>query len=531
RCAIAIIRAISSARPSSSTATTPTSDRPISSPRKSFEPNATARPEATAPDTPGSSAAARASLATTTSAASPAASACSTAAPPTASFFARRAAITSPDTRRRAARPSAAWSAAASVVTGARKLRARPRGAALPRHAGAGWTQAPRPNAPPARSGRTCPSGARTKRTMRSGLSTPRHPAHVRTGRRRSGSRWVRLGFMVWANKVSSSLLACARLKRHARGGAAGHGLGRQGRAGRFDLVRLVLEEVDGTLLNLACLLDAKSGADRQPVRILAGKILDGAIARLLNQLQRPEPDAAHEPELVPIGQRGLAPRRLLHPLAPRLLHRGLGVALELLGALGRPDALDRHQLLDRRLGALLQRAEPEAVHGAGEVLVHRDDLAQRRERLLLHLLELGLADDVELPLGELRGQPHVLPLAADRQAQLLVRHHQLHPVIGLVDDHLVHLGRLNGVDDVAGRIAIVGHDVDLLAAQLLHHGLDARPFDADAGAHRIDVGVAAGDRDLAARARLASDADDLDDALVDLGHLRLEQLLHQVRI
>src|SRR5690606_16535038 len=66
---------------------------------------------------------------------------------------------------------------------------------------------------------------------------------------------------------------------------------------------------------------------------------------------------------------------------------------------------------------------------------------------------------------------------------------------------------------------------------QLLHHGLDARPFDADAGAHRIDVGVAAGDRDLAARARLASDADDLDDALVDLGHLRLEQLLHQVRI
>jgi hypothetical protein len=33
---------------------------------------------------------------------------------------------------------------------------------------------------------------------------------------------------------------------------------------------------------------------------------------------------------------------------------------------------------------------------------------------LLLHLLELGVADDVELPARQLRGEAHVLPLAPD---------------------------------------------------------------------------------------------------------------------
>ena len=41
---------------------------------------------------------------------------------------------------------------------------------------------------------------------------------------------------------------------------------------------------------------------------------------------------------------------------------------------------------------------------------------------------------------------------------------------------------------DEARRIAIPGHDVDLLAAQLLHDRLHARALHADARADRIDV-------------------------------------------
>ena len=96
---------------------------------------------------------------------------------------------------------------------------------------------------------------------------------------------------------------------------------------------------------------------------------------------------------------------------------------------------------------------------------------------------------------GELGGETHVLPLAADGEAQLLVGDDQLHPPVGLVDDDLVHLGRLDGRAHEARGVAVEGDDVDLLAAKLLHDRLHARSLHPDARAHRVDVGVAAASR------------------------------------
>ena len=48
---------------------------------------------------------------------------------------------------------------------------------------------------------------------------------------------------------------------------------------------------------------------------------------------------------------------------------------------------------------------------------------------------------------------------------------------------------------------SIVRHDVDLLAAQLLHDRLDARALHADAGADRIDVAIARADTAIFERA------------------------------
>ena len=56
----------------------------------------------------------------------------------------------------------------------------------------------------------------------------------------------------------------------------------------------------------------------------------------------------------------------------------------------------------------------------------------------------------------------------------------------------LLHLGRLDRGAHEARRIAVERDDVDLLAAELLHDGLDARALHADARADRIDVRVAA---------------------------------------
>src|SRR4029079_9567388 len=77
----------------------------------------------------------------------------------------------------------------------------------------------------------------------------------------------------------------------------------------------------------------------------------------------------------------------------------------------------------------------------------------------------------------------------------------------------------------------IVGDDVDLLAAQLLHDRLHARSLHADAGADRIDVAIARADRDLRARPRLARRRLDAHDLLVDLRDLHLEQLLEQALV
>src|ERR1700761_8641282 len=82
-----------------------------------------------------------------------------------------------------------------------------------------------------------------------------------------------------------------------------------------------------------------------------------------------------------------------------------------------------------------------------------------------------------------------------------------------------------------AGRIVVVRHDVDLLAAQLLHDGLHAAALHADARADRIDVAIARRHGDLRARARLAGRALDADDLLVDLRDLLLEQLLEQALV
>ncbi len=125
--------------------------------------------------------------------------------------------------------------------------------------------------------------------------------------------------------------------------------------------------------------------------------------------------------------------------------------------------------------------------------------------------------------------QPHVLALAADRERELVVGDDHVHRLGALVDDHLRNLRGRERAAHVARRIRAPGHDVDALAAQLLHHRLHATALHADAGADRIDVAVARRDGDLRAHARLARGGLDGHDALVDLGHFGLEELLEQV--
>ena len=93
-----------------------------------------------------------------------------------------------------------------------------------------------------------------------------------------------------------------------------------------------------------------------------------------------------------------------------------------------------------------------------------------------------------------------------------------------LVDVDREHLGRAEGVGDERRRVVVPRDDVDLLAAELGHDGLDAGAALADRRADRVEALLARRDGDLGAAAGLAGDGLDLDRPGVDLRDLELEE-------
>src|SRR4051794_37627903 len=148
-----------------------------------------------------------------------------------------------------------------------------------------------------------------------------------------------------------------------------------------------------------------------------------------------------------------------------------------------------------------------------------------------LLLGELGLGADVDAPPGQPRGEPRVLALAADGQRELVVGHDHRRLLVGVVDQHLAHARRAERLGHEAGGLIVVGDDVDLLAAQLGDDHAHAAAARADAGADRVHAVGVADHGDLGAVAGLARDAGDLHQAVGDLGHLELEELLDQLRV
>jgi hypothetical protein len=148
-----------------------------------------------------------------------------------------------------------------------------------------------------------------------------------------------------------------------------------------------------------------------------------------------------------------------------------------------------------------------------------------------LDLAELALADDVELPARELRARRTFWPrrpMASDSLSS------------GTTSSMPLFASSMMTRDTSAGAMAL-----QTKRAGSRSHGTmsifsprsscttacTARALHADAGADRVDVGVAARHGDLGARTGLAGSGDDAHDALVDLRHFHLEQLHEQAHV
>ena len=213
------------------------------------------------------------------------------------------------------------------------------------------------------------------------------------------------------------------------------------------------------------------------------------------------------------------------------MLHRHLGVGLDALRCFGSAEPGYSGELARIRLHELLGRAETQLIEGFGEVLVDALDGGQRGDGLLFDLLELGLADDIELPARQLGCESNVLTSPPDGEREFVIGDDELHGAVGLIDDHAAHLGGCDRVADEPCRVSLVGHDIDLLAPQLLNHGLDARALHAHASADGIDIGVPRIDGDLGSCAWLSGSVHDANDPLVNLRYLLLEALDEQAEV
>src|SRR2546426_7443064 len=196
-----------------------------------------------------------------------------------------------------------------------------------------------------------------------------------------------------------------------------------------------------------------------------------------------------------------------------------------------RSDALDLGHRVFVGLDQLLGRFEPVLVEQLGSHGADARNGGEGGPRAACLVLRLGLAAHVEVPARELGGEPHVVALPPDGEGELVVGDDHLHRALVLVHDDRRHLGGCERAADVHGRVARPGYDVDLLAAELLDHGLHARAAHADAGADRIDVAVVRDHGDLRPPAGFADRPLHLDDALVDLRYLLLEELDEQTRV
>ena len=109
---------------------------------------------------------------------------------------------------------------------------------------------------------------------------------------------------------------------------------------------------------------------------------------------------------------------------------------------------------------------------------------------------------------------------------------------LGVHQAHGLHPGRAEGVGDVLAGVLRPADHVDLFAAQFVHHLLDAGAAGADAGPHRIHFPLHAVHGHLGAGAHRAGGrigfpghGHDPHGALLDLGHLVLEQIHHQASV
>ena len=130
------------------------------------------------------------------------------------------------------------------------------------------------------------------------------------------------------------------------------------------------------------------------------------------------------------------------------LLEVAGGALLERLGDL-LVEALDLRQLVDLAVGHVLDGAVALGGQQLGDHLLDVQGLDEQlggfAELAVAPLAVLALGHDVDVPAGELRGEPDILAAPADGDVLHVIGHDHLDPPGLGVEHDLAHLGRAPG--------------------------------------------------------------------------------------
>ena len=144
----------------------------------------------------------------------------------------------------------------------------------------------------------------------------------------------------------------------------------------------------------------------------------------------------------------------------------------------------------------------------------------------------LDQALDINAPTGQLGRQARILPIPANRQAELIFHHNHrggLSALGMLIQIYAGNTRRAERLGNVRSRVGIVFNHINLFVVQLAHDRLDAHPANAHACAHRVHRRLKRRHGYLRTLARLSGNRADLYQAVIDLGHLIFQQAAQEV--
>src|SRR2546423_7776631 len=142
-----------------------------------------------------------------------------------------------------------------------------------------------------------------------------------------------------------------------------------------------------------------------------------------------------------------------------------------------------------------------------------------------------GVAVDVDLPAGQPRSQPRVLPFLADRERKLIFIHRNLDALFFRIEHEVFHFRRFERLENELLRVGAPPDNVDFLVVQFADDIFHPRAAHTDTGADRIDLFVRAGDRDLGPVTRFAGDPANLDGSVVNLADFELKEAPDEIRM